>query len=113
MPRFFHRREAHATFWWLLAGCAADVEWLGFDCFANDSASQALHADSHRFVGAVGQGDVDLLQVRFELSSRDASDFGTNTTQVLRFTASFDAIAHLDFLAANFALAGHEETSEF
>ena len=54
-----------------------------------------------------------LLKVWLELSTRDTSDFGTNTAQVLRFTASFDAIAHLDFLVANFALAGHEETSEF
>jgi hypothetical protein len=50
---------------------------------------------------------VDLLKVGNKFASSDTSNFGTNAAQILRLTACFDAVAHLDFFGANLALACH------
>ena len=53
---------------------------------------------------------MNLLQIGDEFSSREACNLGTNTTQVFGFTAGFDTIAHLDFLAARFTLPCHQKS---
>lgn len=85
----------------------ADVERFGSNRFANSSAADALSADSHAGVGPVGQRDVDFLQIRDKFSTGFARDLGTDSAQILRLTPGFDAVAHLDFLTARFALTCH------
>ena len=53
------------------------------------------------------------LQVGNELAAGDASDLGTHAAQILCLTTCFDAIAHLDFLAARFTLPCHRNLYVF
>jgi hypothetical protein len=89
----------------------ANVERLRLDRLANDTTADALHANSQRLVFTVRRCDVDFLQVGDEFSASDAGDFGTDTAQVLGLTAGFDAVAHVDFLAARFTLPCHRDLS--
>ena len=87
---------------------ARDVERLDLDRLANGTAANALDAHTHRLILAVGHRHVDLLQVRNEFSPGDPGDFGSDPTEVLRLTTGLNAVAHLHFFAARFALSCHQ-----
>lgn len=62
-------------------------ERLLFDDFADDSAADALCTNPHFLVFTARQLDFHALQIRLEFTPCDASNLGTNATQVLCLTA--------------------------
>lgn len=91
--------------WPILGG--GQFEWLLPDGSSHCATSQALHANANSLVAAIGFGNADSLQIRTELPTRDSGDLGTDTTEVLRFTASLDTISDLRLLSADFTFSGH------
>ena len=77
------------------------------NCFSNSAAANALRADPHGFGSTVGSCCADLLEVGAELTTSLTSDFGTDATQILRFTASFDFVTHLRAFSAYLTDARH------
>lgn len=67
-----------------------DLEWFGFDSLFDAAATDALDTDFHRLGAATWLLNANSLQVGSELSACDTGFLGTNTAQVLRFTASLN-----------------------
>jgi hypothetical protein len=81
---------------------------LLLDNLANVAAANALYANSQSLVLSAWKFDFHSLQVRAELTASDAGDLGTNTAQVLRFTANFNAITKRCGFRADITLTGHQ-----
>jgi hypothetical protein len=67
-----------------------------------------LDTDSDSLAAAFWHLSIDYLQIGQKSASGDACNFGTNPTEVFCFTASFNHIANLRSLAANFAFFCHD-----
>ena len=85
-------------------------EWFVANGFLDESAANATSANFHSLVGAISLSDTDSLQVRAKLTTSFASDFCTDTAEILRFTASLNGVSHLRALATNFTNASHDES---
>src|SRR5437588_6843033 len=57
------------------------------------AAADALHAHAGLVDGAVGAGDLDVLQVGPEDAAADAGDFAADAAEVFRLAAAGDLIA--------------------
>jgi hypothetical protein len=98
------RQERRPDSPFILAG---QLERLLLDCLANSATANALHANFHRSGSSAWQSGVYLLQIGTKLAARNASDFRTDTPEILRFTASLDRVAHLGAFSANFTRTSH------
>lgn len=91
-----------------VCGLGGHLKWFLLYCLANTSATNALCADSHGFHAAVWSRCPDFLQVWSKVTSGFSGDFGTNTAEILRFTASLDRVTFLRAFSANVTPACHD-----
>ena len=78
--------------------------------FLDEAAANATGANFHSLVRAISLCHADSLQVGAELTASLASNFCSDTAEILRFTASLNGVSHLRALATNFTNASHDES---
>ena len=97
----------------LSIGLRGQLKRFLLDSFANRTAADALNANLHGLGSATGCRGPDLLQVRSKLTTRDASDLGTDATKIFCFTSRLNRIAHLRAFTTNFTNASHDFIRSF
>jgi hypothetical protein len=88
-------------------------EWLSLDRFADRTTANALRTHSDRSISTRWKRNLHTLQVGFELSASDAGDLGTNSAQILRFTAGLDRIPDSRALPAHLTFSSHNNVPFF
>src|SRR5438094_6632997 len=87
---------------------AGHLERFALDRALHATAADALDADAGLVHGAVGAGDLDVLEVGPEHAPADAGDLPADAAEVFRLAAAGDLVAQDGFLPANVALHAHE-----
>ncbi len=75
--------------------------------FGNFPAPDALGADKHCFICTAADSDSNPLQVRFEFSTGDTSNFGSNASEILGLTTNGDRVSHRETFATDFTDTRH------
>ena len=78
-----------------------DGKWLLTNRLPDASAANALNADANRLRLTTGQRRFDRLKIGLEATASDASDLGTDPTQVFRLPSGLHRIANTSRLVAD------------
>ena len=95
-----------------LGKCLVFLDHLERGSFHNTSdrtTAQTGGADTNGLVRAVFRGNTHRAQIRLELPTGDAGDFGTDTAEVLGTTTRLNDVTNLLFLTATTTNACHED----
>jgi len=99
------------SFGYDLGRVVGNLERSGPNDLCDRTAAEALRADQHCLMCAVGRRNFHALQIRLELPPTNAGDFRANAAQVLLLTTDGNRIAELSAFTANTALPSHRTTS--
>lgn len=76
----------------------------------HEPAADTACADFHPFGAATWKCHTNSLKIGAKLTTCLSGNLCTDTAEILRFTASFNAVAHLRTLATNFTNTSHDES---